>query len=61
LVDTGIGVDNAWIDQWYRPRITALVDALATVELAPEDIAGVVLSHLHFDHCGQQSCLAAPV
>jgi N-acyl homoserine lactone hydrolase len=60
LLDTGIGIDNAWINQWYRPRITALVDALAAVELAPEDIAGVVLSHLHFDHCGQQGCLAAP-
>src|SRR5680860_1182231 len=61
LVDTGIGVDNAVIDEWYRPRITPLGDALGSLELAPSDIAGVVLSHLHFDHCGQQGMLAAPV
>src|SRR5680860_1280128 len=61
LVDTGIGVDNAVIDEWYRPRITPLGDALGSLELAPSDIAGVVLSHLHFDHCGQQGMLAPPV
>lgn len=61
LIDTGIGVDNPSIDAWYKPQITPLADALGLLELAPSDIAGVVLSHLHFDHCGQQGALSAPV
>lgn len=61
LVDTGIGIGNETIDAWYRPQVTPLVDALAGVGLAPSDITGVVLSHLHFDHCGQQGSLDAPV
>lgn len=61
LVDTGIGIGNHWIDEAYRPRTTALTDALASVALAPSDICAVVLSHLHFDHCGQHALLDAPV
>ncbi|MGD9703256.1 MAG: MBL fold metallo-hydrolase [Acidimicrobiia bacterium] len=61
LVDTGIGEDNEAIDSWYGPKIVALPDALATVHLDTGDIAAVVLSHLHFDHCGQQRLLEAPV
>jgi N-acyl homoserine lactone hydrolase len=61
LVDTGIGSGHAMIDAWYRPRITSLDDALAGIGKARRDIAAVVLSHLHFDHCGQQNALDAPV
>lgn len=61
LVDTGIGVGNAFIDEVYRPQVTPLADALGGVGLALTDISAVVLSHLHFDHCGQQQMLAAPV
>ena len=61
LVDTGIGTGNAFIDQLYRPRITHLSDALGSVGLASADIAAVILSHLHFDHCGQQHVLDTPV
>lgn len=65
LLDTGIGaghesIDES-IDEWYRPELTSLVDALAAVRLEIADIAVVVLSHLHFDHCGQQGLLGAPV
>lgn len=61
LVDTGIGIGNAAIDEWYRPRVTRLVDAMARVGVAARDVAAIVLSHLHFDHCGQQGAVSAPV
>lgn len=61
LVDTGIGTGNPFIDELYRPRITPVADVLRAIGLAPSDIAAVVLSHLHFDHCGQQDVFAAPV
>ena len=61
LLDTGIGAGHESIDEWYRPEVTSLIDALAAVRLEIADIAVVVLSHLHFDHCGQQGMLGAPV
>jgi N-acyl homoserine lactone hydrolase len=61
LVDTGIGPGLPLIDEWYRPRVTPLADALAAGGVDPGDVAAVVLSHLHFDHCGQQATLDAPV
>ncbi len=61
LVDTGIGTGNAVIDTWYRPEVVSLHDALGSVRLEPADITALVLSHMHFDHCGQQRLLDAPV
>lgn len=61
LVDTGVGIGHPLIDEWYRPRVAALGDALGVVGIGLGDVAAVVLSHLHFDHCGQQTALAAPV
>jgi glyoxylase-like metal-dependent hydrolase (beta-lactamase superfamily II) len=61
LVDTGIGQGNDAIDEWYRPRVVPIDEALASVQLSPDDVTAVVLSHLHFDHCGQQRQLDAPV
>jgi glyoxylase-like metal-dependent hydrolase (beta-lactamase superfamily II) len=54
LVDAGIGdrlgPKEAGI---YRPeRGAGLVGQLALLGLAPEDVTMVILSHLHFDHCG---------
>ncbi len=60
LVDTGIGLGNGLIDEWYNPRAMSLSAALGTIGLALSDIAAVVVSHLHFDHCGQQATLSAP-
>jgi N-acyl homoserine lactone hydrolase len=59
-VDTGIGLGNGAIDEWYHPQVTPLADALGTVGLTLSDIVAVVVSHLHFDHCGQQGTLSAP-
>ncbi len=60
LVDTGVGLGNGLIDDWYHPQATVLTAALDVVGLSPSDIVAVVLSHLHFDHCGQQGDLSAP-
>jgi len=60
LVDTGVGLGNGAIDEWYHPQSIPLTTALDAAGLALSDIAAVVLSHLHFDHCGQQGTLSAP-
>ena len=61
LFDTGIGIGHPWIDEHYRPEVTLLVEAFAEIGLEPADVVAVVVSHLHFDHCGQLGALSAPV
>lgn len=61
LFDAGIGLGNSWIDEHYRPRVVSLVDALGRIGLKPDDIVAVIVSHLHFDHCGQLDAVSAPV
>jgi N-acyl homoserine lactone hydrolase len=61
LFDTGIGEGDDAINDWYGPHVIPIEEALASVQLSPSDITAVVLSHLHFDHCGQQRLLEAPV
>lgn len=58
LWDTGVPQD--WESRWaptglqeffpVQPETTYLQDSLAALELAPDDIDVLVLSHLHFDH-----------
>jgi glyoxylase-like metal-dependent hydrolase (beta-lactamase superfamily II) len=54
LVDAGIGdKEDARFRDLYRVEKTGTLDAsLARAGFAPEDITRVVLTHLHFDHCG---------
>jgi N-acyl homoserine lactone hydrolase len=61
LVDAGIGMHNVWVDEHFAPRRTSLGDALRRIGLVATDIVAVVVSHLHFDHCGQLDTLDAPV
>jgi N-acyl homoserine lactone hydrolase len=61
LFDTGIGLGSPEITEWYQPEVIPLEVALHSVQLTSSDITAVVLSHLHFDHCGQQGALTAPV
>jgi N-acyl homoserine lactone hydrolase len=61
VVDTGVGSGHEAIDDWYGPEVTPVADALGAVGVAAEDVVAIVISHLHFDHCGQQAALSAPV
>jgi len=61
LVDTGVGLHNDLIDEWYGPDTVPVGELLAREDLGVDDIDAVVLTHLHFDHCGQTSAFEAPV
>ena len=61
LFDTGVGHGNELIDDLYHPTVHDLVDRLAEVGVDERDVVAIVCSHLHFDHCGQNAALAAPV
>ncbi|MEO0776593.1 MAG: MBL fold metallo-hydrolase [Bacteroidota bacterium] len=54
LVDTGVGDKQ---DEKFRRHFEPhgddnLLQSLAQLQLRPEDITDVFLTHLHFDHCG---------
>lgn len=61
LFDTGVGrrtaigfEKNSWLNRQlfaYRP-MTSVVEALADRGLSPQDLDGIWLSHLHWDHSG---------
>lgn len=56
LVDCGLG--DTFDGTKYRDiyavdtETSSLLDSLASVGVAPEDVTDVILTHLHFDHCG---------
>ena len=55
LVDAGIGekLDGKGADQFaVAAGGERLLDRLAAAGIAPADVTHVLLSHLHFDHCG---------
>lgn len=53
LIDTGVGIGNEVIDELYSPVHHDLDEALDRHGVRIEDVAIVITSHLHFDHCGQ--------
>lgn len=55
LIDTGIGDkhDAKFLDMYaLEPGATRLPDSIRQAGYELEDVTHVVLSHLHFDHCG---------
>lgn len=54
LIDTGMGnkQDSKFFGHYYMHGNDTLLKSLANVGLQPSDITDVVLTHLHFDHCG---------
>ena len=54
LVDTGVGWPLELLKEWKVVNRHA-AEALAEHDLSPADVRIVINSHLHFDHCGQNS------
>jgi glyoxylase-like metal-dependent hydrolase (beta-lactamase superfamily II) len=54
LIDTGIGDKQSekFFSYYYLNGNDSLMKSLSTIGVTPEDITDVILTHLHFDHCG---------
>ena len=54
LIDNGIGEkqDEKWLKHYYLNGEATLNGSLAKAGFKPEDITDVILTHMHFDHCG---------
>jgi glyoxylase-like metal-dependent hydrolase (beta-lactamase superfamily II) len=54
LIDTGIGdkQDEKFFRHYYLHGDHTLLGSIQQAGFAPEEITDVLLTHLHFDHCG---------
>ncbi len=54
LVDTGIGTkqDKKFLDYYYLHGDDTLEKSILKAGYSPDEITDVILTHLHFDHCG---------
>lgn len=54
LVDTGIGnkQNEKFLSHYFLHGEETLEKSLAKLNYTPKDITDVILTHLHFDHCG---------
>jgi len=54
LIDNGIGnkQDEKWLSHYYLNGDDTLENSLEKAGYRPEDITDVILTHMHFDHCG---------
>jgi glyoxylase-like metal-dependent hydrolase (beta-lactamase superfamily II) len=54
LIDTGLGdkQPEKFFSYYYLNGDDSLIKSLHAVGVEPKDITDVVLTHLHFDHCG---------
>jgi len=54
LIDTGIGdkEDQHFLSHYYPNGNAPLLGSLDENGFMPEDITDVIMTHLHFDHCG---------
>lgn len=54
LIDTGIGdkQDQKFFSYYHLHGDDTLIDSLHKAGFSPDDITDVILTHLHFDHCG---------
>lgn len=55
VMDTGVGFGSSLIDRLYKPDRVELSAALGRAGVSLRDVTAVVNSHLHFDHCGNNS------
>ncbi len=54
LIDNGIGnkQDEKWLKHYYLNGDNSLESSLAKHGFSSNDITDVILTHMHFDHCG---------
>jgi len=54
LIDNGIGnkQDEKWLRHYHLNGDDTLEKSLSAIGYTPEDITDVILTHMHFDHCG---------
>lgn len=54
LIDTGIGdkQDEKFFSYYYLHGEDTLIGSIRRAGFSPDDVTDVVLTHLHFDHCG---------
>ncbi len=53
LIETGMGAKYMkWQQKRWQGEYGTLLDELAAIGVAPEDVTHVVNTHLHADHCG---------
>ncbi len=54
LIDNGIGEkqDEKWLRHYHLNGEDTLEKSLAAVGFAPENITDMIITHMHFDHCG---------
>jgi glyoxylase-like metal-dependent hydrolase (beta-lactamase superfamily II) len=54
LIDNGIGdkQDHSFLKHYHLNGESSLESSLAEYGFKPEDVTDMILTHLHFDHCG---------
>ncbi len=54
LIDNGIGnkQDEKWLSHYHLNGDATLESSLAAAGYSPADITDMVITHMHFDHCG---------
>lgn len=58
LVDTGMGNKHTDKMSYYQPHgLKDIVEAIKELGYTETQITDVVLTHLHFDHCGYATCI----
>lgn len=59
LIDTGMGNKQSkkFFGYYYPHGEETLLSSLAKHKVLPADITDVILTHLHFDHCGGAVCI----
>lgn len=57
LFDTGVADDHEVLNEMYQPTVVPIEKALNHAGFDERDVVGIVNSHLHIDHCGQNRFL----
>ena len=60
VIDAGIGRGDELINELYAPQTVDIADALGSCGVDLTQVQALILTHLHFDHCGQARRFTAP-